>query len=230
MALFLTSLVEVLAQRKWEMGVHLSPFAVATEDLRGKSIMVDSMHLSITNGLRSNPSLQIGLFLHYQYTQRWSIRAEASIMDRAVMYAVVNPMRGRVLDKWTSGAIAATVNTALNLHFQMSRGFSVGFGFAGQFHFPDDATIDYHRPADRDFAMLLNQTHKAIKPVTTHAQLSFLWRHKRWNISGSLQRSLSSITTQVVHRNQVYPLPPLHTEIYFVNIGYVLLPSRNKKK
>lgn len=218
------------AQHRWEFGVQLAPFVIATEDLRTKMILMDSLLLGITAAHRANPSISIGTFAHFQLSKRLMLRGEAGLMDRAIFYAVTNPFQGLLRDKFTSGAIATTVNSALTLHYRLSRKLTVGTGLATQMHFTRNFEIDLARSSRPDLARVLNQADQAVKPVTLHHQISILWHLGRCNLGVSFQRSLNSMTTSVEHNGVRYPLPTLHTEIYYLNIGYVLLPIRKKSK
>jgi hypothetical protein len=215
--------VHAPAQKQFEFGAQLSPFAIATEDLRMKMILMDSLQLGITSAHRANPSLSAGIFANYRYARNWMLRMEANLMDRAIFYAVTNPFHGLLRDKFTSGAIATTVNSSITLHYNLSRKLTIGTGMAAQFHFTSGGDIDPTRSSRPDFIRLLNQADQAVKPVTLHHQISVLWRLGRWNLGASFQRSLTSMTTSVVHKGVRYPLPTLHTEIYLLNIGYRLL-------
>lgn len=211
-------------KKRTEFGFQISPFAlVAASPLQG--LLLDTVLLQMTNVANANPSLQAGFFVNYRHSKKWGLRVEANLMHRSIFYSISYPFRGVFSDMFTKAAIAPTVNTSWALHYRLTNRLSVGAGLAGQFHFTINGDI-VPDPTNPVFAPVLNQVDRAVKPVTWHSQLSFVWYLKRWNLGFSWQRSLNSMTTSIAYNGQKYPLPILHTEFFYLNIGDVLLPAR----
>jgi hypothetical protein len=209
-------------------GFQLSPFLIGSPNLGRSIILADSLLVGLEDLANANPSLQAGFFFEGQISERWRLRVDANLMHRSVWHVIVdNPWRGFFQTKITPAAsILITVSLPLQIQYQLHKKLHVGAGLATQIHFgPRESSYNNWSRPD---IMLANRVEQAHRNVTLHAQYGIFWHSYRWTFGLSMQESLMSITTGFEWRGINYELPELNTKIYYLNIGYRLVPAKRK--
>lgn len=209
-------------------GVQLSPFLIGSPNLGKSIILPDSLLLGIEDLANANPSLQVGFFFERRFSERWLFRVDANLMHRSIWYMIIdNPWGGFFQAKRTPAAsILVTVNLPIQIQYRLHRRLHVSGGLATQFHFGPRESINNN--SSRPELMLASRVEQGYRSITLHTQYGLFWHTPTWSLGFSSQQSLTSITTGFEWRGLNYELPELNTRIYYINIGYRILPSRKK--
>lgn len=219
-------LKQKIAAPKSSFGFQVSPFVVASNNLGASILLADSMQVSIDNLANANPSLQGGFFFERQVSERWRFRGDVNLMHRSIWYRVVdNPWLGFFQTRITvDNTVLITINTPIVLQYRFYKRLHLSGGFAAQFHF---GSREFENPRRPDL-VVISRLRTAHRDVTLHFQYGLHWHMLRWSVGFSVQQSMTPLTTGFEYLGDYYRLPELNTKMYFLNLGYRILPPLKK--
>jgi hypothetical protein len=211
---------------KYQFGVQVVPFLMVPRLITTGPMAVGNVLVSYHDFANANPSLQAGFFLNRQFNDRWLLRLDATLLERRITYWLQDRFS---FNAQSESAIATTVHTAVTAHIRIFRRLHVGGGIGTQFNFVSGYPFDpLTNITFRDVAYEL--AHNTIRPVTLHAQYGLIWKFTKWNVGLMLQQSLNSFNTPLVFQGREYDFVQLYTQIYTLNLGYVLAPPKRPRK